>query len=362
MFAQARRTLQIALLRLARPSHARAADGALRRPGGLQPRVPGHAARGRSWSTRAPTKRPTRRRRSPRPAWPAAATPTAGRATSPLPPSRADRARRRRPKTRQRRSSSCSRRSSSCWRRSGASSRALPPPDPQRDQGTPEGRARRKNGAASWSSCWPRSRSASTRRTRGRRSATSARPRARRSTRSTTTSCAARSRTAARATFPRTSGKQAVRRADDERHRRRRRPRASRPRSCAARAIAAARPARRGHRHARRRRSAASRRRCGARPTRSSITVALPLHARRDGLETTLTPADARVDSDAPWTATAVIGNPVAHSQSPLIHAALRRSRPAQALDYEPLLVPAGRLRRHACARFAAERRRAAAT
>ena len=81
---------------------------------------------------------------------------------------------------------------------------ALPPPDPQRDDGNPQ-QPSRTSAAASCCGCWPRSRSASTRRTRGRRSATSARPRARRCTRSTTTRCAARSRSAARATSPSTA-------------------------------------------------------------------------------------------------------------------------------------------------------------
>ena len=62
--------------------------------------------------------------------------------------------------------------------------------------------ASRTNAGASCCACWPRSRSASTRRTPGRRSATSARPRARRSMRSTTTSCVARSRSEAPATSP----------------------------------------------------------------------------------------------------------------------------------------------------------------
>ena len=35
-----------------------------------------------------------------------------------------------------------------------------------------------------------------------------------------------------------------------------------------------------------------------------------------------------------------VVGNPVAHSQSPFIHARVRARRPAQAIDYERLLCP----------------------
>jgi protein TonB len=66
----------------------------------------------------------------------------------------------------------------------------LPPPDPQREAGRRRN-ATRRSASASCCACWPRSRSASTTRTRGRRSATSARPRRKRSTRCTTTRCAA---------------------------------------------------------------------------------------------------------------------------------------------------------------------------
>ena len=75
---------------------------------------------------------------------------------------------------------------------------AMPPPDPQAAHGNAAEARRARKSAASWSSCWPRSSGASTKKTRGPRSATSARPRAKRCTRSTTTRCAARSRTAAR--------------------------------------------------------------------------------------------------------------------------------------------------------------------
>ena len=67
----------------------------------------------------------------------------------------------------------------------------LPPPDPSKDAGNPEEKAREE-----------RRRNASTTRTRGRKSATSARPRAKPTTRSTTTACGARSKSAARATSP----------------------------------------------------------------------------------------------------------------------------------------------------------------
>jgi hypothetical protein len=77
---------------------------------------------------------------------------------------------------------------------------ALPQQDPTR---APASRRRRnRNAASSWSSCWPRSKSASTKKTPAPRSATSAPPRARRSTPSTTTRCAARWKTRARRISP----------------------------------------------------------------------------------------------------------------------------------------------------------------
>jgi len=78
----------------------------------------------------------------------------------------------------------------------------MPAPDPRQVHQSAEA-GRRKKSASSSSACWPRSKSASTRKTRARASATSAPPRARPSTRCTTTSCGARWRTGARATFPR---------------------------------------------------------------------------------------------------------------------------------------------------------------
>jgi protein TonB len=62
----------------------------------------------------------------------------------------------------------------------------LPPPRPAREAGGAR-RSGQDERRASCCACWPRSRSASTTRTRGPRSATSARPRAKRSTRCTTT-------------------------------------------------------------------------------------------------------------------------------------------------------------------------------
>ena len=169
----------------------------------VDPRVSTACSRTRrwrsSWSTRARREaadkgaghragQPGRRRRRRR-----------GRATSPL-PAAADARGGRRVEDRAAASSSC-RSSSSCWPRCGAKLALLPPPDPR---ATPAARsASRRAPPPAARSCWPRSRSASTRRTRGPRSATSARPRARSPTRSTTTRCKRRIEDhAARATSP----------------------------------------------------------------------------------------------------------------------------------------------------------------
>ena len=77
-----------------------------------------------------------------------------------------------------------------------AAARPAQPGQPERE------RRRARKSAASWSSCWPRSSAASTKRTRGPRSATSARPRAKPPTPSTSTRCAAASRSAAPRTSP----------------------------------------------------------------------------------------------------------------------------------------------------------------
>ena len=185
------------------PSHGALLGGALRRPGGLQPHVRGHAARGRSWSTRAPARRRRRRRRSRRRAWPAAARPTKGRATSPLPPSALTEVGDADEETQQADRAAAADAAAAAGA-GAARARAAAADRPAARPGRPDGARAGRAAPPAASSCSPRSRSASTRRTRGRRSATSARRRARRSTRSTTTSCAARSRTAARATSPRT--------------------------------------------------------------------------------------------------------------------------------------------------------------
>jgi protein TonB len=83
---------------------------------------------------------------------------------------------------------------------------ALPPPDPKQPSNTPEAVAREER-RRSCSSCWPRSSGASTKKTPAPRNATSAPPRARRCTRSTTTACAARSRTRAPRTSPTAAGR-----------------------------------------------------------------------------------------------------------------------------------------------------------
>ncbi len=79
---------------------------------------------------------------------------------------------------------------------------ALPPLDPREAAKQTKEQQAQQESASNWSSCWPRSKSASTRKTPAPRSAISARPRARPSTPSTTTACAARSRTRARKTSP----------------------------------------------------------------------------------------------------------------------------------------------------------------
>ena len=99
----------------------------------------------------------------------------------------------------------------------------LPPPDPKRDAGTPAGAARRKSAGASCCSCWPRSRSASTTRTRGRRSATSARPRAKSVYAIYYDTLRRKIEERGTRDFPESQGQEAVRRADDEHHRRCRR-------------------------------------------------------------------------------------------------------------------------------------------
>lgn len=91
---------------------------------------------------------------------------------------------------------------------------ALPPPAP-RDADTPDADAagasqdkqEEEKGAPSASRCRPRSSAASTSPTRARARTTSARPRARRPTRPTSMRCAAASRRAAPATFPRRAAK-----------------------------------------------------------------------------------------------------------------------------------------------------------
>ena len=224
--------------------------------------------------------------------------------------------------------------------------------------------ASRKSAGASCCSCWPRSRSASTMKTRGRRSATSARPRAKRSTPSTTTSCAARSKSAARATFPSTSGKKlygeltmnvtvdAARPRGRSRDRARRRSRAC---STGGRSPSCTRP----------RRSARSRTAMRAQADQIVVTLALPLHARgRPGDH----PAAARCRSErcaAPLPDRYVVAGQPGGAQPLAVHprrvrAADRRADRATAR----VLCAARRLRRvRQCARFERTGRpRAAAT
>ena len=164
------------------------------------------------------------------------------------------------------------------------------------------------------------------------KSATSARPRARRSTRSTTTSCAAGSRSAARATSPSTRAK-ALRRAGDERDGGRRGPRA-RHRGGAARRPRRRSTARGGHRQGGGAFSARSARRCGARPTSWSSPRASSSRATRplDHLE-----EHAAMSAGSPtatrWPATrsSTASRPSSTPSS--------RGRPASA-DYGRLLCP----------------------
>ena len=177
-----------------------------------------------------------------------------------------------------------------------------------------------------------------------RRSATSARPRARRCTRSTTTRCAARSRTRGTHNFPEVAGTQAVWRADDDRHRQLRRQGAGH-RSGRDLGQPGAGPARRDHRPQRRARSAASATPCAARPTRSWWCRA------------SSSPATKRWKPSSPTVMNAVdrycvMGNPVEHSKSPWIHARFAAAH-RRDLDYGKRLMPLGRFRRGPCTRSA---------
>ena len=181
----------------------RAADGALRRPRALQPHVPGHAARGDPGQRPLATSAPTKAQAIAQANLAGGGEAERGRATSPLPPSATvelgdstEDARRQIEQLQEQQQQLLAQ-----IRRELA---LLPPPDPQRDAGTPEerdaGRAPPPAAAAAG-----RDREAHQRRERAAEEALHQPGHARGGLRaSTTTRCAAGSRSAARATSPST--------------------------------------------------------------------------------------------------------------------------------------------------------------
>ena len=105
-------------------------------------------------------------RRSPRRTSPAAARPQAGRATSPLPPSALTELGDANEETPQADRAAAGDAAAAAGRRRGASCALLPPTDPLRERRHARGARAGRAAAPADRSCWPRSRSASTRKTR----------------------------------------------------------------------------------------------------------------------------------------------------------------------------------------------------